>query len=93
MDRSMDSPSAVVCKLCGEVFTLPEDEVDGNLPRVLQCGHIYCTSCLRSIQCDKFVTCPKCEVESALPEGGVCCLQEDSRTIGLIYTAKINKIK
>ncbi|XP_023259049.1 RING finger protein 17 [Seriola lalandi dorsalis] len=93
MDRRDNNPSAVICKLCGEVFTLPEDEVDGNLPRVLLCGHIYCTSCLRSIQCDTDITCPECEVKSTLPEGGVYCLQEDSRIIGLIYTSKMNKMK
>uniref|UniRef100_A0A4W6DQE7 Ring finger protein 17 n=1 Tax=Lates calcarifer TaxID=8187 RepID=A0A4W6DQE7_LATCA len=92
MDRG-DNPNSVICKLCGEAFTLPEDEVDGNLPRVLLCGHIYCTCCLQSIQCDSVIRCPECEVESKLPEGGVCFLQEDSRIIGLIYTAKINRIK
>ncbi|XP_026232525.1 RING finger protein 17 isoform X2 [Anabas testudineus] len=92
MDRD-ESPNAVICKLCGNAFTLPEDEVDGNLPRALLCGHIYCTSCLRSIQCDCVIKCPNCEVESTLPEGGVDGLHEDSRIIGLIYTAKINKIK
>ncbi|KAI3356062.1 hypothetical protein L3Q82_017326 [Scortum barcoo] len=60
MDRG-DNPSAVVCKLCGEAFILPEDEVDGNLPRVLLCSHIFCTSCLLSIQTDGVVKCPECE--------------------------------
>uniref|UniRef100_A0A3Q3XBP1 Tudor domain-containing protein n=1 Tax=Mola mola TaxID=94237 RepID=A0A3Q3XBP1_MOLML len=32
-------------------------------------------------------------VESTVPEGGVYSLQEDSRIIGLIYTAKMNKNK
>uniref|UniRef100_A0A3P8VK16 Ring finger protein 17 n=1 Tax=Cynoglossus semilaevis TaxID=244447 RepID=A0A3P8VK16_CYNSE len=32
-------------------------------------------------------------VETNLPEGGVFCLQEDSRIMGLIYTAKMNKTK
>ncbi|XP_035531967.1 RING finger protein 17 isoform X2 [Morone saxatilis] len=93
MDRG-DNPSAVICKLCGEAFTLPdEDEVDRHLPRVLLCGHIYCTSCLLSIQCESVIRCPECEVELTVPEGGVYELQEDSRIIGLIYTAKMNKIK
>ncbi|KAK2905757.1 hypothetical protein Q8A73_009700 [Channa argus] len=92
MERD-DSSSAVICNLCGEVFTLPEDEVSGNTPRVLLCGHIYCTSCLRSIQCDCIIKCPECEVESTLPEGGVDGLQEDSRIVGLIYTAKMRRIK
>ncbi|XP_028991937.1 RING finger protein 17 [Betta splendens] len=92
MDRG-DNPSAVVCKLCGEAFTLPEAEADCNLPRVLLCGHIYCTFCLRSIQHGGIIKCPTCEVDSTLPEDGVDGLQEDSRIIGLIYTAKINKMK
>ncbi|KAM6978397.1 RING finger protein 17 [Tautogolabrus adspersus] len=60
MDRG-DNPSAAICGLCGEAFTLPEDEVDGNLPHVLLCGHIYCTSCLLSIECDSTIRCPDCE--------------------------------
>ncbi|XP_041857081.1 RING finger protein 17 isoform X2 [Melanotaenia boesemani] len=92
MDRG-HSPSATVCTLCGEAFQLPEDDIPGNLPRILLCGHIFCTFCLLSVQCDDVIRCPNCEVESALPEGGVYGLQEDSRIVGLIYTAKINKMK
>ncbi|KAM8749037.1 RING finger protein 17 isoform 2-T3 [Acanthopagrus schlegelii] len=93
MERGENS-SAVICKLCGDPFSLPEeDEVDSNLPRVLSCGHIYCTSCLMSIQYDSVIRCPECEVESSIPKGGVYGLQEDSRIIGLIYTAKMNKMK
>lgn len=33
------------------------------------------------------------QVELAIPDGGVYGLQEDSRIIGLIYTAKMNKMK
>ncbi|KAM6934575.1 RING finger protein 17 [Xenentodon cancila] len=70
-----------------------EDKVDGNPPRVLFCGHYFCTFCLLSIQSDGAIRCPDCEIESTLPEGGVCGLQEEPRIIGLIYTAKINKMK
>ncbi|KAM9850619.1 RING finger protein 17 [Aulostomus maculatus] len=70
-----------------------EEGVDGNLPRVLLCGHIFCTSCLRSIECNRVIRCPECEVEASLPEDGVYGLQEDNRIIGLIYTAKINNMK
>uniref|UniRef100_A0A673AY03 Ring finger protein 17 n=1 Tax=Sphaeramia orbicularis TaxID=375764 RepID=A0A673AY03_9TELE len=68
-----------------------KDEVDGNLPRVLLCGHIFCTSCLLPIESGNVISCPECE--STLPEGGVYGLQEDSRIIGLIYTTKMNKLK
>ncbi|XP_027878178.1 RING finger protein 17 isoform X1 [Xiphophorus couchianus] len=88
-----DSPSAAICKLCGNAFKLPEDETDGNLPRILACGHIFCTNCLVSIQCEGAIRCPDCEFFATLPEGGVNGLQEESRIIGLIYTAEMNQIK
>ncbi|KAI4806017.1 hypothetical protein KUCAC02_010609 [Chaenocephalus aceratus] len=91
MMKRGDNPSAEMCTLCEEAFTLPEDEVEGNLPRVLLCSHIYCTSCLLSIQSDDVIKCPECKVDSTLPEGGVFGLKEDSGIIGLIYTSKLNR--
>ncbi|XP_054643204.1 RING finger protein 17 [Dunckerocampus dactyliophorus] len=88
-----DHPSAVICSFCGNAYTLPENEVEGNPPRVLICGHIFCTSCLQSIECSNVVRCPECEVASSLPEEGVFGLQEDARIIGLIYTIKMNKTR
>ncbi|XP_023806629.1 RING finger protein 17 isoform X2 [Oryzias latipes] len=79
------------CKLCKERFKLPENEDEGNLPRILACGHIYCTNCLLSIQSDNVIRCPGCQEESTLPAGGVFGLQEESSIIGVIYTAKINE--
>ncbi|XP_072300260.1 RING finger protein 17 [Eucyclogobius newberryi] len=84
-------PRATACSLCGEPYTLPEDDVDGNLPRMLLCGHIYCCPCLRPLEQDNVITCPECQVESQLPEAGVDGLSEDCRIIGLLYTAKMNK--
>ncbi|XP_069569519.1 RING finger protein 17 [Brachyistius frenatus] len=74
-----DSPSAAICKRCGEPYKLPDDKDDDNLPRVLLCGHIFCTFCLQSIEYDGVIRCPECE--------------GDSRIIGLIYTTKMNKMK
>ncbi|XP_034417580.1 RING finger protein 17 [Cyclopterus lumpus] len=90
---SGDSLRGVACQLCWEAFSLPEDDLDGNLPRMLLCAHVYCTTCLLSIHCAGVIRCPQCEVVSTLPEGGVFGLQEDSRIIGLIYTSKMNKMK
>ncbi|XP_038863006.1 RING finger protein 17 [Salvelinus namaycush] len=94
-DRSprADNPNSVVCNICGIAYTLPEDEIVGNLPNVLLCSHIFCTTCLRSLEFNNVILCPECKVESTLPEGGVEGLQVDSRIIGLIYTAKMNKMK
>ncbi|KAJ8407108.1 hypothetical protein AAFF_G00287840 [Aldrovandia affinis] len=93
MSERNDSQNAVVCGTCGLAYTLPEDEVDGNLPHVLLCGHVFCTTCLRSLEFGKAIVCPECKVESVLSEDGVEGLQVDSRIIGLIYTAKMNMRK
>ncbi|KAM3843082.1 RING finger protein 17-like [Diretmus argenteus] len=81
------------CELCGGAYTLPEDEDLGNLPRVIACGHIFCTACLCSLEIDNVIKCPECKVESTLPEDGVNGLHEDCKIIGLIYTAKIHEMK
>ncbi|KAL6100378.1 rnf17 [Pungitius sinensis] len=91
--ESGDKLSTMKCRFCGEVFRLPEDDSEGNLPRVLVCAHIFCTTCLLTFHHRGVIRCPECEVESVLPEGGVFALQEDSRIIGLIYTSKMNKMK
>ncbi|KAM9804538.1 RING finger protein 17 [Neosynchiropus ocellatus] len=85
------NPGGVPCEMCGEEFTLPEDGVEGNLPRTLTCGHVFCTRCMRSIECSGVIVCPECEVRSVLPEGGVLGLQEDTGIIGLIYISKMDK--
>ncbi|KAM9803355.1 RING finger protein 17 isoform 2-T2 [Syngnathus typhle] len=89
----MEQPSSIICQFCGDAYTLPENQSEGNLPRTLVCGHIFCTSCLESLKCDNVVQCPECEVDSVLPQDGVFGLQEDSRIIGLVYTTRMNKMK
>ncbi|XP_061092080.1 RING finger protein 17 isoform X2 [Conger conger] len=93
MSERNESQNSVVCGTCGLAYTLPEDEVVGNLPHMLLCGHVFCTSCLRSLEFGNIVVCPECKVESMLSEDGVEGLQVDSRIIGLIYTAKMNMRK
>ncbi|XP_056611045.1 RING finger protein 17 isoform X1 [Triplophysa dalaica] len=88
------SESAVVCNICGSVYTLPEDEVYGNLPRALLCSHIFCTTCLRALESPQnVITCTECEIETSLGEDGVDGLEVDSRIVGLIYTARMNTKK
>lgn len=51
-------------------FFPTEDDIPGNLPRVLLCGHIYCTFCLQSLECDSVIRCPECEVKIVFPFSG-----------------------
>uniref|UniRef100_W5KUQ3 Ring finger protein 17 n=1 Tax=Astyanax mexicanus TaxID=7994 RepID=W5KUQ3_ASTMX len=85
------SDSAVTCNNCGLPYTLP-DEVVGNVPHVLLCGHIFCTVCLLESP-RGFITCHECKMVTNVGEEGVDGLQVDSRIIGLIYTARMNTKK
>ena len=40
----------------------PEDDVVGNLPQLLLCGHIFCAACLRSLEVNNVIICPNCKV-------------------------------
>uniref|UniRef100_A0A8B9JI58 RING finger protein 17 n=1 Tax=Astyanax mexicanus TaxID=7994 RepID=A0A8B9JI58_ASTMX len=71
---------------------LEDDEVVGNVPHVLLCGHIFCTVCLLESP-RGFITCHECKMVTNVGEEGVDGLQVDSRIIGLIYTARMNTKK
>lgn len=44
-------------------FYFSEDEAGGNLPHVLLCSHIFCSTCLRALESpQKVITCPECQV-------------------------------
>uniref|UniRef100_A0A8C1DMD7 Ring finger protein 17 n=1 Tax=Cyprinus carpio carpio TaxID=630221 RepID=A0A8C1DMD7_CYPCA len=88
------SEMAVVCNICGSSYILPEDEVAGNLPHVLLCSHICCSTCLRALESPQnVITCPECQMDTRIGEEGVDGLELDSRIIGLIYTAQMNTKK
>ncbi|KAL7866157.1 hypothetical protein SRHO_G00114040 [Serrasalmus rhombeus] len=92
--REKMTDATVTCNNCGLPYTLPEDEVVGNVPHVLHCGHIFCTVCLRTLESPRgFIACPECKMGTNVGEEGVDGLQVDSRIIGLIYTAKMNTKK
>ncbi|XP_057707623.1 RING finger protein 17 isoform X1 [Corythoichthys intestinalis] len=91
--QKMEQPNDVICNFCENEYTLTDNEVESNLPRILICGHIFCTTCLQSMEFENAVKCPDCEVESILPEEGVYGLQEDTGIIGLIYSAKMKKMR
>ncbi|RXN29007.1 RING finger 17 [Labeo rohita] len=56
------SETAVACNICGSSYTLPEDEAGGNLPHVLLCSHIFCSTCLRALESPQnVITCPECQ--------------------------------
>ena len=40
-------------------------------PRLLSCGHTFCTPCLQQLPGGNTVNCPKCRSPTRLPPGGV----------------------
>ena len=40
-------------------------------PRLLSCGHTFCTPCLQQLSEGNTVYCPKCRSPTLLPPGGV----------------------
>ena len=39
-------------------------------PRLLSCGHTFCTPCLQQLSAGNTVNCPKCRSPTRLPPGG-----------------------
>ncbi|XP_062500833.1 uncharacterized protein LOC134178065 isoform X2 [Corticium candelabrum] len=47
-----------LCSVCYQPFT---DECPERVPRILNCGHTYCTECLCRLERFNSVTCPTCK--------------------------------
>ena len=78
----MASAEGPECRVCSEPFD------DQNIcPRVLSCGHSYCTGCLErlTIEDDK-MSCPTCRVEVNLPPAGVAGLPKNFELLSIINT-------
>ena len=68
------------CPVCCESF----DGQDVS-PRMLSCGHSFCTSCLeRLLATDDKITCPTCRVEVKVPQAGVAGLPKNWALLSLI---------
>lgn len=54
------------CPLCCEIYD------DQNfLPRLLSCGHIFCSSCLENLLKNNSISCPECRTTASVPVGVV----------------------
>ena len=47
-------------------------------PRLLSCGHTFCTPCLQQLSGGNTVNCPKCRSLTRLPPGGVQALPKNT---------------
>ena len=47
-------------------------------PRLLSCGHTFCTPCLQLMSIGNIVNCPKCRSPTQVPPGGVQYLPKNT---------------
>ena len=52
------------CSVCLESMHSKE-------PRILTCGHTFCTPCIKELGTKNPIICPKCRLDTFIPKGGV----------------------
>ena len=73
---SPSDPDHTECSVCLESM-LTKD------PRLLICGHSFCTPCIKKLTAKDAILCPKCREETKLPTGGTEELPKfDKESIG-----------
>ena len=68
-------------ELCGfELFecSVCLESLINKQPRLLSCGHTFCTLCLQQLCGGNTVNCPKCRSPTQLPAGGVQALPKNT---------------
>ena len=57
-----------VCNICSRLMADP---------RMLPCGHSFCLKCLVSSSVLKGSSCPTCQIEFKIPDGGLMYLKRN----------------
>ena len=52
-------------------------------PRLLTCGHTFCTSCIEQLSAISPITCPKCQTKTKIPQKGVKNLPKNIEFIAM----------
>ena len=68
--------SSSECSICLESMRSKE-------PRLLTCGHTFCTSCIEQLAAKNPITCPKCRTETKIPQQGVMKLPKNIEFIAI----------
>ena len=73
--QAMASAEGLECSVCCELYD------DQNIcPRMLGCGHSFCTGCLEHLltqAADNEILCPTCRDEFNVPRAGVAGLPKN----------------
>ncbi|CAG0881196.1 unnamed protein product [Darwinula stevensoni] len=84
--QSRGKVEALECRVCEDAFTNHGDKV----PRLLQCGHTLCHSCLQQLNHQDFaVLCPFDRLPTVLGPGGVWELKKNFALLELLEKLQI----
>lgn len=67
------------CQICNEGYSYEGD----NIPRVLECGHTICESCVRKLHYARFVECPYDRISTFVYEDGIGKLPKNCAVLHL----------
>ena len=70
-DTDRESFDLYECSVC-------LDSLINKEPRLLHCGHTFCTPCLQRLASTDKLCCPKCRKQTALSENGVSALPKNT---------------
>ena len=65
-DADIDDEDAVKCTICYEEYS----DLPTRTPRLLPCGHTFCTDCVKSfigLKAPNRIECPTCKQQSNIP--------------------------
>ena len=60
----MASAAAPECSICYELY-----DHENRFPRLLSCGHTFCSSCLENLFDNNSISCPNCRKTASVPTG------------------------
>lgn len=83
-DAELDDLEAFSCSICYNNYS------DLLVPRLLPCGHTFCTSCLRGIFSGDAIECPSCRKKHSIPRPAVVDVEACtvSRSVPINFYAK-----
>lgn len=65
-DEAIDDQEGVICTICYEEYS----DIPMRIPRLLPCGHTFCTDCVKGFIGQKgpnLIACPTCNKQLQLP--------------------------
>jgi len=88
---NLNAPTTCVVCFCPFEGKSEADREGSQMPRVLPCGHTFCTSCLLQLLAPEpngWMACPTCRQSHLQPPGGVSGIPVNYTLLHVVETAK-----